>query len=79
VTSISSTTNEAAKIDLRHAFHAVLLAGLLALAACSSGVSARECSFARPLVLSHQSIAGLDPEDARAILAFNRTVAEVCK
>lgn len=64
---------------MKHLLHAaVLLAGLLALAACGTSGSSRECSFARPLVLSHRSIAGLDPDDARAILAYDRQVQAVC-
>lgn len=64
----------------RHALHAaVLLAGLLALAACGTSGSSRECSFARPLVLSHKSIAGLDQDDARAVLMLNRQIQEICR
>jgi hypothetical protein len=55
-----------------------LFGAALALAGCSSGGSSRECSFARPLVLSHQSIAGLDEDDARAILSYNRQAQAIC-
>lgn len=53
---------------------------LLALAGCSTAPAgmSRDCTFARPLILSHQSIAGLDDDDAKALLAFNLTARAVC-
>lgn len=61
------------------ALQAWALVGPLALAACSTPAgSSRECSFARPIILSHRSIAGLDPEDAQAILKQNRQIVAMC-
>lgn len=52
---------------------------LVLLGGCASAGSSRECSFARPLVFSRHSIAGLDADDARALLTLNRQIEAVCQ
>ncbi|GAC1500193.1 MAG: hypothetical protein NVS1B6_06370 [Steroidobacteraceae bacterium] len=73
-------TGDEARAELaRRAVRVLVLAiALGGASACSGGGTSRECSFARPLLFSRHSIAGLDDADALAVLTYNRQVAAIC-